>query len=298
LFLIFHTVGRRLDRADAVRSKLVFRSTGAPAGIDAPWSVPGRMKKMAESGGNLGVLDAKQFIYVPKWVKIAILASAAVLLLLAAVSVIRALTSDSQGESIVFFVSVAQTATLVLIFFLLITFSRRDANVEQLHHLTDEFLRFYIAGALRKVSIPALGIEGFDVQDEGAKDIFGRLLSMKCRDYTFRIWVGLNVRRLFVIYFVPLDDGITIDDVQRIFSFTFGGARKIRYECNFEIAHFEKEPFISIWSTVETQDDLLSSPQDKLFWAQDVAMQTESFLRTAHRNHINLKLGKVSPGPL
>jgi len=253
---------------------------------------------MAEGSTGASVMDAKQFIYLPRWVKLTIIGATSVLLLLAGISVYNAVMSESHGEAIVFFLSVTQSAALVLIFFLVVTFSRRDANVEQLHVLVDEFLRNYIPTALRKVSIPALDIASFEVRDEGAKDIFGRLLKMKSGAHTFEMWVGLNVKRIFVIYFLPLSAEVTRERAKEIFQFTFGGAETVGFHANFEEAEVKGEKILSIWLTVETTDDLLSSPMDKLFWAQDIAMMTESFLRTATRNKLSFALKAASPGPL
>jgi len=144
---------------------------------------------MSEGSSGAGVMDARQFIYLPRWVKMCVLAATAMLLLLAAASVYEAISSKAHGDSLVFYLSVAQSAALVFIFFLIVVFSRRDANVEQLHLLVDEFLKGYVASALRKVSVPAIGISGFDVEDEGAKDIFGRLLCMNSKGSEFRVWV-------------------------------------------------------------------------------------------------------------
>ncbi len=253
---------------------------------------------MSEGGAGGSVMDAKQFIYLPKWVKAAILVAAAALLVLAAVGIQQALIAKKEGESIVFYVSVAQTAALVLIFFLVATFSRRDANADQLHLLTDEFLKRYVAQALRRVSIPEREIMAFDVVDEGRKDIFGRALKMEFADFRFRLWVGLNVRRLFVIYYVPVQEGMSAERLKEIFKFTFGGAEKVGFHLNFEDAVVDKRKIVSIWLTVDTIEDLLSSPHEKLFWAQDVAMMTESFLRTATRNGIDLDIGTLMPAPL
>ncbi len=132
----------------------------------------------------------------------------------------------------------------------------------------------------------------------GKRDIFGRLFALQHSDYIFQLWVGLNVNRVFVIYFVPLVNGLTLDRAKEIFAFTFGGAEKLGYHVNYEIAKLDTQDLLSIWLNVETADDLVSNPQDKLFWAQDVAMMTQSFLRTAHRNSISLHLAGTSPGPL
>ena len=42
---------------------------------------------------------------------------------------------------------------------------------------------------------------------------------------------------------------------------------------------------------------LLTNPLQKLFWSQDVAMMTESFIRTALRNGLNLAR-RCKPAPL
>lgn len=242
--------------------------------------------------------DTRQFIYLPTWVKATILVAATLLLGIAVVAVTMAIVAHTLGEFVVFFVSVGQSAALILIFFLIISFSRRDANVAHLHVLIDEFLRTYIASALARVSIPDLNLDGFQVTDEGRKDIFGRLLKMSNGDYCFKLWVGLNVRKLFVIYFVPLTESLGIAELRKIYHYTFTGAESSGFSCNFEEAQVAQRKIASIWMSAKTDDDLLSNPQEKLFWAQDIAMMTESFLRTAFRNKVDLTLTSISPGPL
>jgi hypothetical protein len=254
---------------------------------------------MAEGGSQtFSFTDTRQFIYLPTWVKGTILVAATLLFGMAVVAVITAISVHTGGEFVVFFISVGQSAALVLIFFLIASFSRRDANVTHLHVLVDEFLRVYIASALARVSIPEMNLQTFEVKDEGRKDIFGRLLKMTNGDYGFKLWVGLNVRKLFVIYFVPLTESLGLAELKQIYHYTFGGAENSGYACNFEEAQVAGQRVASIWLTAKVDDDLLSNPQEKLFWAQDVAMMTESFLRTAFRNKVDLTLKSISPGPL
>src|SRR3546814_10400825 len=96
------------------------------------------------------------------------------------------------------------------------------------------FIKGYVADALKRVSIPERGIRGFEVADLGSKDIFGRLLRMEAQGMTFNVWVGLNVNRIFVIYFIPLDDQVTLQRVRDAFKFTFEGAAKVGFQINFE----------------------------------------------------------------
>jgi hypothetical protein len=253
----------------------------------------------AEHPGG-GLIDTKQFIFLPGWAKLAIVGAASAFLLLAAFMVWRSLGGEDSADHIVFYLSVAQTAIVVLVSAILILFATRDANVDRLHQLTDAFIAGYVAGALKRVSVPERAIHRVDVQDLGRKDIFGRVLRLSSGQFTFKLWVGLNVHRLFVIYFVPLTDEHSETSLREVFRYTFGGAQASGFKVNFE--RVEQAPgrqeFVSIWLTTETGADLLFSPREKLFWAQDIAMMTESLLRTAHRARLNLDTGAMDPAPL
>ena len=169
---------------------------------------------------------------------------------------------------------------------------------KKLESLAEGFYTHYVMKALAKVTIPGRGLDSFEVTNAGKKDIFGHLLHMKSGDFDFPLWIGLNVKRVFVIYFVPLSESFGKAEAEKIFYFTFRGAEKVGFHMNFEEAEVEGEKVLSIWMTVETDDELLLNPQQKIFWAQDIAMMTESFLRTACRHNIDLSLRKAVPAPL
>lgn len=254
---------------------------------------------MSEGGSAPAFLDARHYTYLPGWAKGAVLAAAGLVLLLSATLLCRALLSQEQGDHVLFYLSLAQTAALVLVFGVILMFSTRDANAANLQRLSDAFITRYVADALARVSLPAKGIAGFNVVDLGRKDIFGRSLEMRADGHAqaFPLWVGLNVSRIFVIYFVPLAEGTTVERVREVFQFTFGGARKVGFHVNFEPAMVDGRPVVSVWLNVAAGGELLYSPREKLFWAQDIAMMTESFLRTAHRAGIALA-PVPTPGPL
>lgn len=252
---------------------------------------------MAEASNTQLFFDARNYTYLPSWAKALVLGAAMLLLLLAVVMIYRTLAAQQPGGDILFYLSLAQTGALALIFGVILLFSTRDANVHHLRRLGDQFLGTYMAEALARVSIPEMGINGFSVSDQGRKDIFGRVLEMHSPKLTFRVWVGHNVRRLFVIYFVPLSECVTAERLQQVFTHTFGGSEQSGFKVNFESASIGDNKFVSIWLTTDTSSDLLYNPREKLYWAQDVAMMTESFLRTAHRNAIGVE-GTIEPGPL
>lgn len=271
---------------------------------------------MAEAGAAPGFFDARHYTYLPTWAKGAVLAAATLLLLLAAVMIYRNLGRDEAGDDILFYLSLAQTGALALIFAVILLFSTRDANVRDLRRLADQFLSNYVADALQRVSVPALGIDSFQVRDLGSKDIYGRVLEMHSGTFACRLWVGHNVKRLAVIYCVPLDyraaaadagpgaakaaedaEAAAVEKVRRAFAHTFMGADDADYGVSFEKATVDGKPFMSIWASAKTSAELLYNPREKLYWAQDIAMMTESFLRSAHRAGISLA-DCPEPGPL
>lgn len=252
---------------------------------------------MSEGGSAPAFFDVRHYTYLPGWAKGAVLAAAGLLLLLSAVMVGRSLFGQEQGDHVLFYLSLAQTAALVLVFGVILMYSTRDANASHLRTLSDAFITGYVADALARVSLPAQGVGSFEVRDLGRKDIFGRALEMHAPGQVFPLWVGLNVSRIFVIYFVPLGGDTTLEKVQDAFRFTFGGAEKVGFHVNYEPAMVDGQPVVSVWLNVAASGELLYSPREKLFWAQDIAMMTESFLRTAHRAGIPLA-GAPQPGPL
>lgn len=257
-------------------------------------------------------LDTRHYLALPKWIKFLLFGIAGISFAVSIALVIRWMASPRAGENILFYLSVAQTAALVLVFMLVVVYATQDGTARQLSHLGNEFVRKYVSDALARVSVPAQGITGYRVVDEGSSDIFGRSLAMHAvgRDscVPFRLWIGLNINRLFVIYFVPCAGNgkssvALAAELKSVFRYTFGGAEKVGYAINFEAVEPDNghEGFVSIWMTVTAEGDFLYSPREKLFWAQDIAMMTESFLRTAARSRIDLSLEERAlpkPGPL
>lgn len=253
---------------------------------------------MSESSGSaVGIMDARRFFYIPKWAKTLLLCVAALLFCGGAFALVMGFLNHSH-DLLSVSLTAMQTGALMFTFFVLVLFSSMDGSAIQVEGHSATFLTRYIVNSLERVSLPELNINKFTVEDLGQQDIFGHIFLMKSAQLSFKIWVGLNVNRIFVIYFLPADEGLSIERAQQIFAFTFGGAEKLGYHANYEEATVADTKVLSIWLTVETTDDLISSPKDKLFWAQDVAMMTQSFLRTANRAGLKIKLDSVNPGPL
>src|SRR5262245_45815702 len=165
---------------------------------------------MPEShGADLNPLDSRLLVYLPAWSKrtaIFVLGS----LLVASLAyggylLLHPAGGDSGVELFIFVLSLVQTTAVALVFVVILFYSRRDASMATLVALSDEFLKKHMKSALERVSVPACGITSFEVQDRGRKDVFGHLFVLQANDLEVRLWIGLNVHRLFVIYFVGRD---------------------------------------------------------------------------------------------
>jgi len=206
--------------------------------------------------------------------------------------------AGSESEPIIFALGIAQASATVFLLILILLFSQRDASIDNFIRRSDEFLTLHVHRAFERISIPSLNIEKFSVIDTGKKDLFGRLFLFASERVNFRVWVGLNVHRVFVIYFIRTDGHENfVERAQAIFQFTFGGATTVGFAPYYEVANVDGESILSIWLTARTAADLLTNPYDKLFWSQDVTMMTESFIRTAIRNGLDVNT-TASPGPL
>ena len=255
------------------------------------------------SGTDLSALDSRMLLYLPNWARRLAVLSLVLLLTAAILWGVYLLqhqqdVGDAGVELFIWTLSIVQTSAIGLVFVLILFYSRRDANMGTLMRHSDEFLKRHMKQALARISVPSLGISSFTVRDGGAKDVFGHLFVLESAALNVRIWIGLNVHRLFVIYFISRDGSQNFTArAQEIFKFTFGGAERVGFVPHYEEAEVDGEPILSIWLTASTASDLLTNPSEKLFWSQDIAMMTESFIRTALRNRLNL-MTVGNPAPL
>lgn len=220
--------------------------------------------------------DSKQLLFLPPWARVMTLC-ATLLTLGASVAVALTLMGDGErADWILVAMSLAQLSLAAFLFVIVAFYSSRDENVDRLLTRSDEFLCRHVRKALTKVTVPDIGVTEMRVECEPASNIFGRRFRLTQGDFEYHLWIGLNVHRLFVIYFVsaPADDPTYAEHLKKVFNFTFGGAEAVNYKANYELAHVGGESVVSIWLTAPTAKDLLTDPTEKLFWAQDIAMMT------------------------
>lgn len=236
--------------------------------------------------------DSRRLVYLPDWARISAMAVSVIGLAVSlTISVIFTLKNGHE-DKVVLAMSIAQISLGGLLFVIILFFSQRDENVDSLRRRSDVFLDTHVARALERVTIPDANVDRLSVSSLGEKDIFGYQYRLSGgKDFSYALWVGLNVHRVFVIYFLPVagEPEDFIKTLRQIFAYTFGGAESVNYKVSYEHAVIDGESVVSIWLTAAAGHELLTDPAEKLFWAQDVAMMTASFLRTAHRAGVKLE---------
>lgn len=261
---------------------------------------------MSEAAEKTKFLDAQQIVFLPKWARISIAALLGLLALTACGSAVAFLFFPGSKELVLPMMSIAQTTAGGFALILFVLFSERQLSTARLYEKTNDFLDIHLVESLSRIEIPQIekgktvtvtpvvrnaGIHG------KRKDIYGSNYELHLGSFKMRMWVGINVKRLSVIYFVKTDISDSVAHLEEIFKFTFSGAQKAGYDTNFERVFMDGEHLVSIWSTVFAADAILGHPTEQLFWVQDIAMMTQSVARTAARNNLDLNTG-AEPGPL
>jgi hypothetical protein len=132
---------------------------------------------------------------------------------------------------------------------------------------------------------------------ETAYVIRGNAVNIATATGQFPFWVGVNGRRLFFIANVSVDPKAA----EHAFQFCFGGAQAVGWKINYQPI----EGGTSIWGTCMTTDGVVarsavercSLSEEGLFWATDIAMMVQSWVRTCERAGIGSH-PTMAPAPL
>ena len=137
----------------------------------------------------------------------------------------------------------------------------------------------------------------------------GYLFEIGTKVGKYPVWVGANGPRLFFITYIV----ITPDLAQERFKFCFGNAQKVGWDFNYESSL--RSDFVSVWGTCMTDSNkAFCAPLAKAvvgdnrmaavkmtdygqFWATDIAMMTQSFVRVCERHSLSAPVG-IEPAPL
>lgn len=248
--------------------------------------------------------DSKQFIYLPFWTKLVVGTLFGIGVLASGAILVRFYGAQDNVDWLLLGVSGVQFGITALATFLVLCFSQTDANIRNLEARTEQFLRDVLPGKLSKISYPGMQGDRLEVRCGRQSDIFGYVLDLlDGGEPALRIWCGVNVRRIIVIYRVEnprpdVSQAAFAARLRDIFAFSLGGAESVGYHVNYEPVPGEAA-LVSIWVSVDAAADLLTDSAQKLFWAQDIAMMTESLLRTTlrHADEVRPHL-RSAPAPL
>jgi hypothetical protein len=248
------------------------------------------------------VIDSKSIVYLPRWMKVLALPFFFGLIALSAYVCIAFIGIPDRTDWILIALSVTQLSITAFIITLVLIFGERDANLAMLTEKTHKLLQEQLPAVLRKIE---------DSQGHKAKvshstinNIFGTNYLLETPTISVKLWICLNVDRVIICYFI--NRTLPTEQIRQIFRYTFGGAESVGYKVNFEEASIKAtgEDILSIWCTWPAIQDssnlateLLSNPEKKLFIIQDIAMMTQSFIRTAERNELET-VTRADPGPL
>lgn len=260
---------------------------------------------MSESSA-LKTLDARQIVYLPRWAQVTVMAVLGLLAVSACVAALGFFFIPAYQDKITATLSIAQTAAGAFALIIFVLFAERQLNTQALLNKTDVFLEKRVVASLSMIEVPQVKrghtlqvgvLERARTIHGGRKDIYGANYELTMDAFSMRLWIGINVKRLSVIYFIKANAPDDVERIREIFRFTFAGAGKLGYETNFQYVEIDGEPLISIWSTVMADNVILGNPAEQLFWTQDIAMLTQSVARTAVRHQLELKT-TAEPGPL
>jgi hypothetical protein len=252
------------------------------------------------------MLDSRGFIHVPKPIRAAALLLLGAVLVSAVFMTVYYVNLDNPKDPkyadwILLGMSLIHMSLAGFALALLLFYAEREVSTDILQQKTEIFLDKLLPSVLEKVS-PSYQLRhaGSQVLKLGRSDIFGAAYELTCQRNKIKLWVGLNVSRIIVVYWVNAPEMTSGKDAKNhledVFQFTFGGAQKVGFSTNFEsFTSPNGAQLYSIWSSIKLEQNLLLQPSERLFWMQDIAMMTESFWRTAIRNNIVIAAEEPSP---
>lgn len=254
----------------------------------------------------MGDIDAKQFVHLPGWIKLLALVMLLGGLAASVVVIYLFFGDDGSRDWVLIGISGGQFMLTTFVVALILFFSQTDANIATLRDSARRFLAAdgALGAALGQVTL-ADGAPLRVAQGERL-DLFGHDYALldAAGNMVLRLWCGLNVNRFIIIYRFADPHHLTrprdafVARLRAILAFSLGGAEAVNYKVNYEPVPGSPD-LVSVWLTVSTQEDLLTNPALKLFWSQDIAMMTESVLRTALRHVDEVRLEtRTLPLPL
>lgn len=232
-------------------------------------------------------------VYLPRWLRWALLLVLSALVLGFSVVFFLGINQPGFKDWLPASVSVVQIALTALAYVLVVFFTESGQNPAALQRRTQQILTVLLPQILSRIT----DVEGeaMTVHVGEPSGVIGYDYTLRSSHTTVRFWLGLNVHRAVVILFcerpAAQDGEAFCTRLEKCFGDTVAGARSVGYdEPHYQAESLKGCEFVSIWlaCTVRTEQDFLTHSPSQLFFAQDVAMMLQSFLRTAQRRELKL----------
>lgn len=253
----------------------------------------------------------KLIVYVPRWLRWGLLAFLLTLAASFTAMFFLGMTRTDYGSWIQPSVSIVQIALTGLAYVALLFLTDSGQSPESLQVRADRVMTKLLPQCFERIT---------DTQGNRVRvyvgspsGVVGRAYDLHTDNTRLRLWVGLNVHRVIVAYFCELPDQISGDEfctrLLSVFGPTLGGAEAVGYsKPTVQLESIDGYRFASLWLTWNLADqqagrshpggeDFLTHGPIQLFLAQDIALMTQSFLRTAQRQGLKL-VTAIEPMPL
>ncbi len=232
-------------------------------------------------------------VHLPRWLRWGLLFVLALLVVGFSVSIFIGVGRPDFANWLPPSVSIVQIALTALAYIVLLFFTESSQGVDALQRQSDKVLTRLLPDCLGRIS-DHQGAQ-VAVQVGEPSGVVGRAYDLVSANARVRMWVGLNVHRVIVAYFCelpyPEDEARSVERLQSAFAPTIAGARAVGYgQPTIQLEQIGGHRFASLWLTwnLDSRDDFLTHTPSQLFFAQDVALMTQSFLRTGQRHGIVL----------
>lgn len=243
----------------------------------------------------------KFVVHIPKWLRVGLLFFLLALVVGFTASFFLGIGRPDYKDWIQPSVSIVQIALTGLAYVVLLLFTESGQSPEALRKGSDQVLTRLLSECLGRITDTQGTHVSVSVGD--VSGVVGRAFDLQTANTRLRLWVGLNVHRAIVAYFceLPAEGEANFQErLRSVFQNTINGAMAVGYdEPNIQIEQIDGHRFASIWLTwsLKGDEDFLTHPPTQLFFAQDVALMTQSFLRTAQRHGLRLAT-PIEPMPL
>lgn len=243
-------------------------------------------------------MNPERFIvHVPAWLRWGMLALLGALVIAFSISFFIGLNRPGFSNWSMAAASIVQIALAGLAYIALLFFTESAQSPDALQKKADFVLLSLLPERLRRITDMQDASMQVAVRDRPS-GIVGRIYELASPDARLKLWVGLNVRRVIVAYFCARPDALNDEQflqlLRRVFHDTTGGAEAVGYDPpHLQLESVGVERFGAIWLTWDMgkdgrAGDFLTHAPSQLFFAQDVALMTQSFVRTAQRAGLTL----------